>query len=145
MDDRGDLVLAQPRVPEHEQTFIGGRLSENPARRVKKARCARPEEVQALPPAAIEAMRSVPERGTQLSSQFSRTPDAWDHSEARKREPRTMPDRAFSRRRFCAAAWVPGRFLRSGGMSRGSRASARAVRARRTSRAGLLAAASETR
>jgi integrase len=42
-----------------EHAFTHGRLSENPARRVKKARCPRCEEVQALSPARIEAMRSV--------------------------------------------------------------------------------------
>lgn len=42
-----------------EHAFTGGRLSENPARRVKKARCPWREEVQALPPAKIEAMRAA--------------------------------------------------------------------------------------
>jgi integrase len=42
-----------------EHAFTGGRFSENPARRVKKAWCPRREEVQALPPDKIEAMRSA--------------------------------------------------------------------------------------
>jgi integrase len=42
-----------------ESAFAGGRIAENPVRRVKKARSPRREEVRALPPARIEAMRSV--------------------------------------------------------------------------------------
>jgi integrase len=40
-----------------EQAVVSGRISENPVRRVKKARLPRREEVQALSPATIEAMR----------------------------------------------------------------------------------------
>lgn len=42
-----------------EHAFIAGRIAENPARRVKKARLPRRDEVQALSPATIEAMRSA--------------------------------------------------------------------------------------
>lgn len=42
-----------------EHAFVSGRITENPVRRVKKARLPRREEVQALPPAAIEAMRAA--------------------------------------------------------------------------------------
>ena len=42
-----------------EHAFVGGRLSENPARRVKKARRPRREEVRPLSPAQVEAMRAV--------------------------------------------------------------------------------------
>jgi integrase len=41
-----------------ERAFVSGRISENPVRRVKKARRPRREEVQALSPATIEAMRA---------------------------------------------------------------------------------------
>ena len=40
-----------------EHAFVAGRLHENPVRRVKKARRPRREEVQALAPATVEAMR----------------------------------------------------------------------------------------
>lgn len=40
-----------------EHAFVGGHVSANPARRVKKARSPRREEVQPLSPATIEAMR----------------------------------------------------------------------------------------
>jgi integrase len=40
-----------------EHAFVGGHLSANPARRVKKARSPRREEVQPLAPGTIEAMR----------------------------------------------------------------------------------------
>jgi hypothetical protein len=40
-----------------EHAFVGGHLSANPARRVKKARSPRREEVQPLAPGKIEAMR----------------------------------------------------------------------------------------
>ena len=42
-----------------EHAFMDGRLSENPARRVKKARRPRREEVQALSPTTVEAMRAA--------------------------------------------------------------------------------------
>lgn len=42
-----------------EHAFVAGRLSENPVRRVKKARRPRRQEVQALAPATIEAMRAA--------------------------------------------------------------------------------------
>jgi Phage integrase, N-terminal SAM-like domain len=42
-----------------EHAFVAGRIVENPARRVKKARRPRREEVQALSPATIEAMRAA--------------------------------------------------------------------------------------
>ena len=42
-----------------EHAFVGGRLSANPVRRVKKARAPRREEVQPLSPATIEAMRAA--------------------------------------------------------------------------------------
>jgi len=42
-----------------EHAFAGGHLSANPARRVKKARPPRREEVQPLPPTTIEAMRAA--------------------------------------------------------------------------------------
>lgn len=42
-----------------EHAVVAGRLPENAARRVKKARRPRREEVQALSPAAIEAMRAA--------------------------------------------------------------------------------------
>jgi integrase len=42
-----------------EHAFVGGHLSANPARRVKKARSPRREEVQPLAPGTIEAMRVV--------------------------------------------------------------------------------------
>lgn len=42
-----------------EHAFVAGRLSENPARRVKKARRPRREEVQALSPRTVEAMRAA--------------------------------------------------------------------------------------
>ncbi len=41
-----------------EQAFVAGHLSENPTRRVKKARRPRREEVQALSPTTVEAMRA---------------------------------------------------------------------------------------
>jgi integrase len=40
-----------------EHAFVGGHLSANPARRVKKARAPRREEVQPLSPGTIERMR----------------------------------------------------------------------------------------
>ncbi len=42
-----------------EHAFVGGHLSANPARRVKKARAPRREEVQPLSPGRIEAMRAA--------------------------------------------------------------------------------------
>lgn len=42
-----------------ENAFAGGRISENPVRRVKKATRPRREEVQPLSPARIEAMRAA--------------------------------------------------------------------------------------
>ena len=42
-----------------EHAFVGGHLSANPARRVKKARAPRREEVQPLAPGTIEAMRAA--------------------------------------------------------------------------------------
>jgi integrase len=42
-----------------EHAFVAGRIAENPARRVKKARRPRREEVRALSPATIEAMRAA--------------------------------------------------------------------------------------
>jgi integrase len=42
-----------------EHAFVAGRIVENPCRRVKKARRPRREEVQALSPATIEAMRAA--------------------------------------------------------------------------------------
>ncbi|HUA44221.1 MAG TPA: tyrosine-type recombinase/integrase [Solirubrobacteraceae bacterium] len=42
-----------------EHALAGGHLSANPARRVKKARPRRREEVQPLPPMTIEAMRAA--------------------------------------------------------------------------------------
>ena len=42
-----------------EHAFVGGHLTANPARRVKKARPPRREEVQPLPPTTIEAMRAA--------------------------------------------------------------------------------------
>lgn len=42
-----------------EHAFAGGHLSANPARRVKKARPPRREEVQPLPPTTIEAMHAA--------------------------------------------------------------------------------------
>lgn len=42
-----------------EHAVVGGRLPENPARRVKKARRPRREEVQALSPRMVEAMRAA--------------------------------------------------------------------------------------
>jgi integrase len=42
-----------------EHAFVGGHLSANPARRVKKARSPRREEVQPLSPGTIEAMRAA--------------------------------------------------------------------------------------
>jgi integrase len=42
-----------------EHAFVSGRINENPTRRVKKARRPRREEVQALAPATIEAMRAA--------------------------------------------------------------------------------------
>jgi integrase len=41
-----------------EHAFIAGRLTQNPARRVKKARCPRREEVRPPSPAEVEAMRA---------------------------------------------------------------------------------------
>jgi integrase len=41
-----------------EHALVSGRIAENPVRRVKKARRPRREEVRALAPATIEAMRS---------------------------------------------------------------------------------------
>ena len=41
-----------------EHTFAAGRISENPVRRVKKARLPRREEVRALSPVTVEAMRA---------------------------------------------------------------------------------------
>lgn len=42
-----------------ELAFVAGRISENPVRRVKKARLPRREEVRALSPATVEAMRAA--------------------------------------------------------------------------------------
>jgi len=42
-----------------EHAFVSRRISENPMRRVKKARLPRREEVQALSPATVEAMRAA--------------------------------------------------------------------------------------
>ena len=42
-----------------EHAFVSGRISENPVRRVKKARLPRRNEVQALSPMTIETMRSA--------------------------------------------------------------------------------------
>jgi integrase len=42
-----------------EHAFIAGRIAANPVRRVKKARRPRREEVQALSPSTVEAMRSA--------------------------------------------------------------------------------------
>lgn len=42
-----------------EHAFVSGRISENPVRRVKKARLPRREEAQALSPASIETMRAA--------------------------------------------------------------------------------------
>lgn len=42
-----------------EHAFVSGRVTENPVRRVKKARLPRREEVQALSPASIETMRTA--------------------------------------------------------------------------------------
>ncbi len=42
-----------------EHAFVSGRVAENPVRRVKKARLPRREEVQALSPLSIEAMRAA--------------------------------------------------------------------------------------
>jgi integrase len=42
-----------------EHAFVGGHISANPARRVKKARAPRREEVQPLSPGRIEAMRAA--------------------------------------------------------------------------------------
>jgi hypothetical protein len=42
-----------------EQAYASGRITENPVRRVKKARLPRREEVRALSPATIEAMRAA--------------------------------------------------------------------------------------
>ena len=42
-----------------EHAFVGGHLAANPARRVKKARAPRREEVQPLSPGTIEAMRAA--------------------------------------------------------------------------------------
>jgi integrase len=42
-----------------EHAFVSGRLAENLVRRVKKARLPRRDEVQALSPASIEAMRAA--------------------------------------------------------------------------------------
>jgi integrase len=42
-----------------EHAFVAGRIPANPVRRVKKARRPRREEVQALSPATIEAMRAA--------------------------------------------------------------------------------------
>jgi len=42
-----------------EQAFVSGRITENPVRRVRKARLPRREEVQALSPATVEAMRAA--------------------------------------------------------------------------------------
>jgi integrase len=42
-----------------EHAFVGGHVSANPARRVKKARSPRREEVQPLSPGTIEAMRKA--------------------------------------------------------------------------------------
>ena len=42
-----------------EHAFVGGHISANPARRVKKARSPRREEVQPLSPGTIEAMREA--------------------------------------------------------------------------------------
>ncbi len=42
-----------------EHAFVAGRVAENPVRRVKKARLPRREEVQALSPATVEAMRAT--------------------------------------------------------------------------------------
>ena len=42
-----------------EHAFVGGHISANPARRVKKARSPRREEVQPLSPGAIEKMREA--------------------------------------------------------------------------------------
>ena len=42
-----------------EHAFVSGRVTENPVRRVKKARLPRREEVQALSPASIEMMRAA--------------------------------------------------------------------------------------
>ena len=42
-----------------EQAYLSGRIAENPVRRVKRARLPRREEVKALPPATVEAMRGV--------------------------------------------------------------------------------------
>lgn len=42
-----------------EHAFVAGRIAENPVRRVKKARRPRRDEVQALSPTTIEAMRAA--------------------------------------------------------------------------------------
>jgi integrase len=42
-----------------EHAFVAGRIGTNPVRRVKKARRPRREEVQALAPATVEAMRTA--------------------------------------------------------------------------------------
>ena len=42
-----------------EHAFVAGRIAANPVRRVKKARRPRREEVQALSPRTVEAMRSA--------------------------------------------------------------------------------------
>jgi integrase len=42
-----------------EQAFVAGRIAANPVRRVKKARRPRREEVRALSPSTVEAMRSA--------------------------------------------------------------------------------------
>jgi integrase len=42
-----------------EHAFIAGRIAANPVRRVKKARRPRSEEVRALSPSTVEAMRSA--------------------------------------------------------------------------------------
>ncbi len=42
-----------------EHAFVAGRIAENPVRRVKKARRPRRDEVQALSPTMVEAMRAA--------------------------------------------------------------------------------------
>jgi integrase len=42
-----------------ERAYASGRITENPVRRVKKARLPRREEVQALPPAKVEVIRAA--------------------------------------------------------------------------------------
>jgi hypothetical protein len=57
-----------------EHAFVAGRISENPARRVRKARLPHREEVQALPPARVEAMRATLGARNASCSQCSRMP-----------------------------------------------------------------------